>query len=113
VKKKNHAHNATNQLRALYDKCEWTKHCTKDDRHLFQTLSDLLYSNAKQAEPKCKKVGQFAWSQMLVSAGKMVQYANEEYRRWKNHEFSESNESNDDAFARAKQNQSDAYIQIN
>jgi hypothetical protein len=35
---------------------------------------------------------------------KMVQYANEEYHQWKNHEFSESDESNDDAFARAKQN---------
>jgi hypothetical protein len=50
---------------------------------------------------------------MLASAGKMVQYANEEYRQWKNHECSESDESNDDAFARAKQNRFDAYSQIN
>jgi hypothetical protein len=50
---------------------------------------------------------------MLASTGKMVQYANEEYRRWKNHEFSESDESNDNAFARAKQNRFDAYSQIN
>jgi hypothetical protein len=58
-----------------------------------------MYDNAKQAEPECKKVEHFAWSRMLTSAGKMVQYANEEYRRSKNHEPSEPDESNEDAFA--------------
>jgi hypothetical protein len=43
----------------------------------------------------------------------MVQYANEEYRRSKNHEPSEPDESNEDAFAWAKQNQEDACTKIN
>jgi hypothetical protein len=36
---------------------------------------------------------------MLASAGKMVQYTNKEYRRSKNQEPSEPDESNEDAIA--------------
>lgn len=50
---------------------------------------------------------------MLAAAGRMVQYANEEFRRWKNHELIEPGETNASAFARAKQNRLDAYAEIN
>jgi hypothetical protein len=47
----------------------------------------MLYSHAKQADKECKKVGAHAWSRMLAAAGRAVQYANEEFQCWKNHEF--------------------------
>jgi hypothetical protein len=49
---------------------------------------------------------------MLAAAGRMVQYANEEFRRLKNHEQVEPGVSNESAFARAKQNRIDAYTEI-
>jgi hypothetical protein len=49
---------------------------------------------------------------MLAAAGRTVQYANEEFRHWKNHEFTELGETNESAFAQAKQNQADAYAQV-
>jgi hypothetical protein len=64
------------------------------------------------AEKECKKVGGHAWSRMLAAAGQMVQYANEEFRRLKNHEQVEPGVSNESAFARAKQNRIDAYTEI-
>jgi hypothetical protein len=42
----------------------------------------------------------------------MVQYANEEFRRWKNHELIQQGEANSSAFARAKQNRANAYAEI-
>jgi predicted TPR repeat methyltransferase len=41
-----------------------------------------------------------------------VQYANEEFQCWKNHEFTKPGETNESAFAWAKQNQADAYAQV-
>jgi hypothetical protein len=49
---------------------------------------------------------------MLAAAGRMVQYANEEFQRWKNHELIEPGETNESAFARAKQNRTDAYTEL-
>jgi hypothetical protein len=49
---------------------------------------------------------------MVASARQMVQYANEEFRRWKNHELIQPGEANSSAFARAKQNRADAYAEI-
>ena len=72
----------------------------------------MLYSQAKQAEKECKKVDGHAWSRMLAAAGRMVQYANEEFRHWKNHELIEPGETNESAFARAKQNRTDAYTEV-
>jgi hypothetical protein len=43
----------------------------------------------------------------------MVQYTNKEYRRSKNQEPSEPDESNEDAIAWAKQNQEDAHTKTN
>ncbi len=77
-----------------------------------QEISKVLYSNAKQSEKECKKVGGHAWSCMVASARQMVQYANEEFRRWKNHELIQPGEGNSSAFARAKQNRADAYAEI-
>jgi hypothetical protein len=42
----------------------------------------------------------------------MVQYANEEFLRWKNHELIQPGEANSSSFARAKQNRADAYAEI-
>lgn len=72
----------------------------------------MLYQNAKQAEQDCKKVGGYAWSRMLAAAGRMVQYANEEFQQWKNHELIAPGETNEAAFERAKQNRTDAYAAI-
>jgi hypothetical protein len=49
---------------------------------------------------------------MLAAVGRTVQYANEEFRRWKNHEFTKPGETNESAFARAKQNRADDYAQV-
>jgi hypothetical protein len=49
---------------------------------------------------------------MLAAVGWTVQYANEEFQHWKNHKFTEPGETNESAFARAKQNQADAYAQV-
>ena len=48
-----------------------------------------------------QRVGRQPWSRMMAATGKMVQYANEEFRRWKNHEASNPMETNASAFARA------------
>jgi hypothetical protein len=65
------------------------------------------------AEKECKKVGGHAWSRMLAAAGRMVQHANEEFWRLKNHEQVEPGRvTNESAFARAKQNRIDAYTEI-
>jgi hypothetical protein len=112
VKKNNVSHNVTAQMQRLYECCERTGHCTKDDIHQYQEISKVLYSNAKQSKKECKKVGGYAWSRMLASTGRMVQYANEEFRRWKNHELIQPGEANSSAFARAKQNRADAYAEI-
>jgi hypothetical protein len=49
---------------------------------------------------------------MLAAAGRTVQYANKEFRCWKNHKLIEPGKTNESAFARAKQNQTDAYTQV-
>jgi hypothetical protein len=49
---------------------------------------------------------------MLAAAGRTVQYSNEESQRWKNHELIKPGKTNESAFARAKQNQTDAYAQV-
>ncbi len=72
----------------------------------------MLYSHAKQADKECKNIGAHARSRMLAAAGWAVQYANEEFRCWKNHEFIEPGETNKSAFTQAKQNWADAYTQI-
>jgi mannose-6-phosphate isomerase-like protein (cupin superfamily) len=36
---------------------------------------------------------------MLAAAGQTVQYANEEFQHWKNHEFTKPGETNESAFA--------------
>jgi hypothetical protein len=36
---------------------------------------------------------------MLAAVGWTVQYDNEEFRRWKNHEFTAPGETNESAFA--------------
>jgi hypothetical protein len=64
------------------------------------------------AEKECKKVGGHAWSRMLAAAGRMVQYANKEFRRLKSHEQVEPGVTNKSAFAQAKQNRIDAYTEI-
>jgi hypothetical protein len=46
---------------------------------------------------------------MMAAIGRMVQYANEEFRRAKNHQPGEAGETNDATFAHAKQNRTDAY----
>jgi hypothetical protein len=46
---------------------------------------------------------------MMTAIGRMVQYANEEFRQAKNHQPGEARETNDATFARAKQNRTDAY----
>jgi hypothetical protein len=112
VKKKNTEHNATNRMHGLFERCERTGRCTDCDRRKYQDLCNVLYSHAKTAEKECKKVGGHAWSRMLAAAGWMVQYANEEFRRLKNHEQVEPGVSNEYAFVRAKQNQIDAYTEI-
>jgi hypothetical protein len=112
VKKKNSAHNTTSRMHKLFEWCNRTGRCTDDDRRLYQDLSNLLYSHAKQTEKECKKVGAHAWSRMLAAVGQTVQYANEEFRHWKNHEFTKPGETNESAFARAKQNWADAYAQV-
>jgi hypothetical protein len=49
---------------------------------------------------------------MMVAIGCMVQYANKEFQRGKNHQPGEAGETNDAAFARAKQNRTDAYGEL-
>jgi hypothetical protein len=49
---------------------------------------------------------------MMAAAGRTVQYANEEFRRWKNHELIQPGETNSSTFARAKQKRTDAYAEI-
>jgi hypothetical protein len=49
---------------------------------------------------------------MMAAAGRTVQYANEEFRRWKNHELIQPGETNSSTFAQAKQNHTDAYAEI-
>jgi hypothetical protein len=68
VKKKNVSHNVTAQMQRLYECCERTGRCTKDNICQYQEISKVLYSNAKQSEKECKKVGGHAWSRMLASA---------------------------------------------
>jgi hypothetical protein len=81
-------------MHKLFERCNRTGRCTDDDRRQDQDLSNLLYSHAKQTEKECKKVGAHAWIQMLAAAGRTVQYANEEFRHWKNHEFTKPRETN-------------------
>jgi hypothetical protein len=69
VKKKNVSHNVTARMQRLYEHCECTGHCTKDDIHQYQEIRKVPYSNAKQSKKEC----------MLASARQMVQYANEEF----------------------------------
>jgi hypothetical protein len=112
VKKKNSGHNATTRMHSLFECCERTGRCTDSNRRQYQNLCIVLYFHAKTAEKECKKVGGHAWSRMLAAAGWMVQYANEEFRRCKNHEQVEPGVTNESAFARAKQNRTDAYTKI-
>jgi hypothetical protein len=49
---------------------------------------------------------------MLAAVGQVVQYANEEFQCWKNHKLIEPGETNESAFTRAKQNQTNAYAQV-
>jgi hypothetical protein len=112
VKKKNSGHNATTRMHSLFECCERTGRCTDSNRRQYQNLCNVLYFHAKTAEKECKKVGGHAWSRMLAAAGWMVQYANEEFRRCKNHEQVEPGVTNESAFARAKQNQTDTYTKI-
>jgi hypothetical protein len=98
IKKKNSAHNATSRMHTLFKRCNQTGQCN-DDRRQYQDLSNLLYSHANQTEEECKKVGAHAWSRMLAAVGRTVQYANEEFQCWKNHEFTKPGETNESAFA--------------
>jgi hypothetical protein len=45
----------------------------------------------------------------MAAIGRMVQYANEEFQWAKNHQPGEAGETNNAAFAQAKQNRIDAY----
>jgi hypothetical protein len=112
VKKKNSNQNIATHMQRLYERCERTGRCTNEDIRQYQEISKVLYFNAKQSEKECKKVGGHAWSHMMVAAGRTVQYANEEFRRWKNHELIQPGETNSSAFERAKQNRTDAYAEI-
>jgi hypothetical protein len=112
VKKKNGNQNIATHMQRLYERCERTGRCTNDDIRQHQEISKVLYFNAKQSEKECKKVGGHAWSRMMAAAGRTVQYANEEFRRWKNHELIQPGETNSSAFARAKQNRTGAYAEI-
>jgi hypothetical protein len=49
---------------------------------------------------------------MSAAAGQVVQYANEEFWCWKNHELIKPGETNESAFVRAKQNQTDTYTTV-
>jgi hypothetical protein len=49
---------------------------------------------------------------MMAAIGRMVQYANKEFQRAKSHQPGEAGETNDAAFARAKQNRTDAYGEL-
>jgi hypothetical protein len=99
VKKKNSAHNATTQMHSLFKRCERTGRSTDSDQRQYQGLCNVLYSHTKMAEKECKKVSRHAWSRMLAAAGRMVQYANEEFQRLKNHEQVEPGVTNESAFA--------------
>jgi alpha-galactosidase/6-phospho-beta-glucosidase family protein len=112
IKKKNFSHNAAAQMHKLFDRCNRIGRCSNDNQRQYQDLCNMLYSHAKQADKECKKVGAHAWSRMLAAAGRAVQYANEEFRRWKNHKFTEPGETNESAFTQAKQNRAGAYAQI-
>ena len=78
----------------------------------FQTICTQLYANAKQSEQECKCVGCQPWSRMMATTGKMVQYANEEFRCWRNHKASNPMETNASAFACAHHNQMEAYAEL-
>jgi hypothetical protein len=79
IKKKNLAHNLPHRMNALYNRCKRTGRCSDVDRRVYQMLCKDLYANGKQAEAECKCVGRFAWSRMMASVGRMVQYANDEF----------------------------------
>jgi hypothetical protein len=112
VKKKNGNQNIATRMQRLYERCECTGQCTNEDIWQYQEISKVLYFNAKQSEKECKKVGGHAWSHMMAAARQMVQYANEEFRHWKNHELIQPGETNSSTFAQAKQNRTNAYGEI-
>jgi hypothetical protein len=87
TKKKNTSHNATARRHKLFKCCDWTGCCTDENWWQNQDLSNMLYTHVKQAKKECKKVSPHAWSCMLAAAGQVVQYASEEFWRWKNHEL--------------------------
>jgi hypothetical protein len=55
IKKKNSAHNATSQMRTLFEWCNQTGRCTDNDRQQYQDLSNLLYSHTKQTEKNVRR----------------------------------------------------------
>jgi hypothetical protein len=112
VWKKNDTHNVTTRLQRLYDHCHTTTICSPTDRKKFQRFGTQLYDHAKQAEQECKRKGRHPWSRMMAATGKMVQYANEEFRQWKDHEAHHPTATNLAAFSRAKHNRKEAYAEL-
>jgi hypothetical protein len=51
----NSAHNTTSRMHKLFERCNRTGRCTDDDRWLYQDLSNLLYSHAKQTEKNVRR----------------------------------------------------------
>jgi hypothetical protein len=94
TKKKKSAHSVTTRMHKLLERCNQTGWCTNDDQRQYQDLSNMLYSQAKQAEKESKKVGAHSWPWMLAAAGQAVQYANKEFQCWKNHKFSKPEKTN-------------------
>jgi hypothetical protein len=42
-------------MHKLFERCNRTGRCTDDDRWLYQDLSNLLYSHAKQTEKNVRR----------------------------------------------------------
>ena len=80
-----------------------------DDRRQFKHSAHNYMSTPNRLK-RMQTVGrQPGESRMMAATGKMVQYANEEFRRWKNHGASNPTETNASAFARARHNRMEAY----
>jgi len=73
-----------------------------------------MYENAKQAETECKRVGSYAWTNMLAATGQAVQLAVKELDTIvRGNDPYLSTDNRDSAFARAKSNRDDAYAVLN
>jgi hypothetical protein len=109
VKKKNSAHNATTQMHSLSS-------AANEQADVPTVTDDSTKISAMSCIPAQRRLKRnarkLAGTRMLAAAGRMVQYANEEFRRLKNHEQVEPGATNESAFARPKQNRIDAYTEI-